>query len=221
MVAQNHPVIVLAGGKSTRLGRDKASELLAGRPLLQHVIDGSSGFASALVVVTAKGQRLPAVQSKAPVLVVEDDYPEAGPLGGVYSGLNALAADSIDGVTQTALVVACDMPLLQPALLEEVLRLVPGHDAAVPVHQGLPEPLCAAYTTACLEPARKLLEARSYRVSGLLEQIDARLIPEEHWRLLDPEGLSFLNVNRESDLARARELLSGSPTRPEADGPSS
>ena len=219
MVVRSHPVIVLAGGKSTRLGRDKASELLAGRPLLQHVIDATSGIASGLIVVTARGGRLPAVQSRATLLVVEDDFPEAGPLGGVYSGLKALAG-AATGATQAVLVLACDMPLLQPALLEEVLRVVPGHDAAVPVRDGLPEPLCAAYTTACIEPARELLEARSYRVSGLLENIDARLILEEHWRLLDPEGLSFLNVNRETDLARAKELLSGSPARPEEDDPS-
>ena len=202
------PVIVLAGGRSTRLGRDKASEVLAGKSLLQRAIDASGAVASRYVIVTAKGQHLPGVTSDALLETVEDAYAETGPLGGIFTGLRALEGTSNAAVSEShALVVACDMPLLQPALLQLLVRLAFGHEAVAPVRGGLPEPLCAVYSVACIEPARRLLERGAFKLSGLLDAVDALRMPEEEWRIADPEGISFLNVNREEDLARARELI--------------
>jgi molybdopterin-guanine dinucleotide biosynthesis protein A len=198
------PVIILAGGKSTRLGRDKASEVLGGRTLLQRAVDACVGVASRYVIVKARAQALPALSVSAPVDRVEDAYPETGPLGGIYTGLTALVAAAEAG---PALVLACDLPLLQPALLRALLRLAPGQDAVVPVRDGLPEPLCGVYSTRCTEAAKRLLDAGAYRVAGLVDAVEARYVQEEEWRQWDAEGLSFLNVNREEDLARARALL--------------
>jgi molybdopterin-guanine dinucleotide biosynthesis protein A len=198
--------MVLAGGRSTRLGRDKASEVLTGKTLLQHAIDACESVASRYVIVTAKGQRLPQVLSSTPANVVEDLYRETGPLGGIYTGIRALDGELEDA----ALVVACDMPLLQPALLQTLIRHAPGHDAVAPVRKGLPEPLCAVYTARCLEPARRLLERGAYKLSGLLDEVDTLKVPEDEWRKFDPEGLSFLNVNREEDLEQVRRLIEGS-----------
>ena len=213
METTRHPAIVLAGGKSTRLGRDKASEVLAGTSLLQRAITACEGVASRFVIVKAIGQQLPEVSAVVAVEPVEDLYPETGPLGGIATGLQALAApiarrrENAPAEAQVALVVACDMPLLQPALLAELLRLALGHAAVVPVRDGQPEPLCAVYSTACLEPAVSLLEAGDYRVSGLLAAVEALMVPETQWRPFDPQALSFLNVNREEDLVRARSLI--------------
>ena len=210
MTSQRCPVIVLAGGKSTRFGRDKASSVIDGTTLLQRAVDAVAGIATSIVIVKAGGQHLPETRSTAPMSTVEDVYANAGPLGGIYTGLLALTASRQPRAPVEplpALVVACDMPLLQPALLRELLRLVAGHQAAVPVRDGLPEPLCAVYTTACAEPARRLLEGHDYKLAGLLGHVDTLLVPEEGWRALDPEGLSFLNVNRETDLERAKALI--------------
>ena len=210
------PVIILAGGKSTRLGRDKASEVLAGRTLLQSAVDATASLAEWYVIVTAQGQQLPAVETTVPIRTVEDAYAETGPLGGIYSGLVAMTEGSdVQGQApfrrgrgSHALVVACDMPLLQPALLRELLRLASGYDAVIPVRDGLPEPLCAVYSTACVEAARGLLERGAYKVTGLVDAVDALRVPEAQWRPFDPEGLSFLNVNREEDLEHAKALIS-------------
>jgi molybdopterin-guanine dinucleotide biosynthesis protein A len=191
--------------------------VLAGRTLLQRAIDATNELAERYVIVTAKGQQVPAAETSVSVRGVEDVYAETGPLGGIYSGLVAIA-DGADtpplrergggrGEGSHALVVACDMPLLQPALLRELLRLAPGHDAVVPTRDGLPEPLCAVYSTACIEPARLLLERGVYKVAGILDGVDALLVPEAQWRPFDPEGLSFLNVNREADLEQAKALI--------------
>jgi molybdopterin-guanine dinucleotide biosynthesis protein A len=193
--------VILAGGLSTRLGRDKASEVLAGRILLQRVVDRLDGLVDEYVIVTAAGQALPGVDAVAPVSSVQDAYERVGPLGGIYSGLSAMRG-------ARAVTVACDMPLLQPALLSELLRLAPGHDAVVPVNEGgLPEPLCAVYAKTCLPAIKQRIDAGAFKVTVFFESVDVLYVEPAAWRRFDPDGLSFLNVNREQDLRRAEALI--------------
>ncbi|HEU0073109.1 MAG TPA: molybdenum cofactor guanylyltransferase [Dehalococcoidia bacterium] len=191
--------IILAGGMSTRLGRDKASQLLLGRSLLQRVIDRLDGLVDEYVIVTATGQQLPPTFASRPITPVEDLFPGVGPLGGLYTGLSSISAPR-------AIAVACDMPLLKPALLRLLLRLQPEHDAAVPTN-GLPEPLCAVYATSCLPAIKARLEAAQYKMTGFFEAVDVRFVEPSEWQRPDPEGVSFLNVNDEDDLRRAESLL--------------
>jgi molybdopterin-guanine dinucleotide biosynthesis protein A len=194
--------IILAGGRSTRLGRDKASELLLGVPLLQHVLSRVEGLVQEVVVVRAAGQALPEVDAPVAVRVVDDVYAGSGPLGGIYTGLKAIE-------TPRALTVACDMPLLQPSLLSELLALATdGYDAVVPTNElYLPEPLCAVYGPACLPAVAAQLGAGALKVALFLDKVRVRYVPPATWRAWDPEGVSFLNVNREEDLRRAEDYL--------------
>ncbi len=206
MLALDVAAIVLAGGKSTRLGRDKASEPLLGVPLLQRVLDSLAGLAAEVVIVRAKGQKLPELTPIGGLRVVEDLDPETGPLGGIYTGLDAIAAPS-------GLAVACDMPLLRPALLAELLRLVGRYDAVTPVSGGMRQPLCAVYSKACLGAIRRRLDAGDYRLTALLDDLKVLDVPESSWRAFDPDGISFLNLNREDDLARAEAILQAEAAR--------
>lgn len=198
--------IILAGGRSRRLGRDKASEVLLGRTLLQRALDHLDGIVDELLIVKARGQELPSIEARAPVQVVEDAYPGTGPLGGIYTGLVAMQAP-------VAIAVACDMPVLQPPLLRELLRLLPGHDLVATIKEALPEPLCAAYSKSCIETIRAKLEAADYKASGYFDEVKSLLIGPEVWRDFDPDGLSFLNVNREEDLDRVRHILEAQDTQ--------
>jgi molybdopterin-guanine dinucleotide biosynthesis protein A len=191
--------IILAGGKSTRLGRDKASEPLLGVPMLQRVINRFAGLVDEYVVVRARGQLLPPLDAPA-LTVVEDLYPETGPLGGMYTGLRAATAEH-------GIVVACDMPLLQPQLIQELIRLGPGHDLVVPVSEDFPQPLCAVYAKACLQPMKRQLDAGSYKITGFFGNLKPLYLRPDDWRRFDPDGLSFQNLNREEDLRRAEDLL--------------
>jgi molybdopterin-guanine dinucleotide biosynthesis protein A len=202
MTNQRATGIILAGGKSTRLGRDKASELLMGVPLLQHAVMAMRSVVGQIIVVKARGQTLPAFASGVPLRDVDDDYPETGALGGVYTGLSSMK-------TEDAVVVACDMPLLRAGLLSYLLAGTSvGADAVVPLSEtGQPEPLCAVYTLDCLKPIQKRLEAGQLKVTSFLEDVRTIYVQPSEWRRMDPDGRSFLNVNREEDLEKARALL--------------
>jgi molybdopterin-guanine dinucleotide biosynthesis protein A len=193
--------IILAGGKSTRLGRDKASATLLGVSMLQRAVSRIEGLVGEMIVVRAAGQTLPDVETSASLRVVEDVYADSGPLGGIYTGLSAIT-------TPRAITVACDMPLLQPDLLAGLLLLASDFDAVVPTNDMyLPEPLCAVYTTRCLPATHSQLGAGALKVALFLDMVRVRYVPPTEWRAWDPDGLSFLNVNREADLRRAESLL--------------
>jgi molybdopterin-guanine dinucleotide biosynthesis protein A len=193
--------IVLAGGKSTRFGRDKAAEPLLGVPMLQRVVDLTEGLVDEVIIVGRPGQDLAWVRTERPSRAVEDLYPGAGPAGALYTGLTASQAP-------VALAVACDMPLLQLALLAALLQLGRDHDLVVPVCDGLPQPLCAVYRTSCRERLRAELEAGDLKLVSIIDKLSAHYVEEKEWHAFDPGGLSFANLNSEADLRRAEALLS-------------
>jgi molybdopterin-guanine dinucleotide biosynthesis protein A len=191
--------IVLAGGRSTRLGRDKASEMLLGRTLLQHVVDRVSPLVEEVIIVRAPGQSLPGIPAATPVRIVEDAYPDTGPLGGICTGLAAANAER-------CLAVACDMPLLSQTLLRELLRRSAECDVVMPVLE-YPEPLHAVYARGCIEPMRARLDAGQLKITGFLGAVNVCYMRETDCREFDPDLLSFVNTNTEDELARAEHLL--------------
>lgn len=191
--------IVLAGGKSTRLGRDKLAEKVAGRTLLEHVVSRLAPLGQDILVVVAPGQTRPPVPPQV-ARVVTDLYPGKSALGGVHAGLMA----SID---QFNIVVAGDMPLLNSTLLARLLELAPGWDAVVPRLGGRVEPLHSIYSLTCLPAIERQLQGGSVRTRDFFENVRARYVEDEEIDRFDPEHLSFFNVNTEQDLARVRELL--------------
>lgn len=189
--------VILAGGRSTRLGRDKASELLLGRTLLQRAVERVAPLVSGTVVVRAEGQALPSLDRD--VTVAGDVYPGTGPLGGIYSGLIATDAGR-------CLVVACDMPLLSAPLIAHLLSLAAAHDVVMPV-LSYPEPLHAVYVRACVEPVRRAIEAGRLKITNFLGEVDVRYVKEDECRAFDPELRSFMNANTEEALAAVRAIL--------------
>ena len=200
--APTYAAIILAGGRSTRFGRDKASEPLLGKPLLQHVADRVAPLVSELVIVRAPGQTLPPVDVTISVSTVDDAYPGTGPLGGIYTGLHASTADR-------CLAVACDMPLLSPPLLRELLWRSNDCDVVMPVLE-YPEPLHAVYARTCLEPMRARLDDGQLKITGFLGAVTVCYVRESECRAFDPDLRSFINTNTEGELARAEALLRAS-----------
>jgi len=192
--------IVLAGGKGLRLGRDKTVETVGNTSLLERVVSYLSLFNSDIIIVAATKQYLPQVSGYAKLRIVVDTYPGKGPLGGVCTGL--VASDSLYN-----LVVACDMPFLNQALLRYMIGLADGFDLVVPrLGDNMIEPLHAVYSKNCLTTIKNLLEQGKMRFTDLLTLVKVRYVEAEEINLFDPKHLSFFNINTEADLKTAQEL---------------
>lgn len=193
--------VILAGGQSRRLGRDKAVEPFDGEPLIRRVIRRASEAVSAcrVVVVVADQERAGALPLDDDHQTAVDVFPDCGSLGGIYTGLKA-------ATTQWSLVTACDMPFLSAPLLAHMAGLREGVDAVVPTVEGRPEPTHALYARRCLPAIESRLRAGQLKISGFFDDVAVRYVPENEVRGFDPELLSFFNINRPEDLARAMEL---------------
>ena len=193
--------VILAGGRSRRLGRDKAVEPFAGEPLIRRVIRRASEavVTQHVVVVVADPSRAAALPLDDGHQTAVDVFPDCGSLGGIYTGLNASS-------TEWALVTACDMPFLSAPLLANMAGLRDGVDAVVPVVDGRPEPTHALYSRRCLPAIESRLRAGQLKISGFFDDVGVRYVPESDIRRFDPDLLSFFNINRPEDLSQAIEL---------------
>ena len=194
--------IVLTGGKGLRLGQDKALETIGQKSLLEQVVFQLSLFNSSILIVTASERSYPQLDGYSKLRVVGDIYPSKGPLGGIYTGLKV--SDSFYN-----LVVACDMPFLNQALLSYMTGVSTDFDLVVPRLGNMIEPLHAVYSKACLAPIERLLKQGSLGVRELFTLVRVRYVEAEEIDGFDPEHLSFLNINTSLDLARARGLIGG------------
>jgi molybdopterin-guanine dinucleotide biosynthesis protein A len=194
---------VLAGGQSRRLGRDKAVEPVGGQPLIRRVLDRLSRVCDELVVVVSDQARGDALPLGPGHRVALDRYPGGGSLGGIFAGLATMRQD-------WGLVVACDMPFLNLDLLRYLRSQRPGYDAVVPVLAGRPEPTHALYSRDCLPFIEDKLKVGSLKISGFYDRVRVNYVPEAAVARLDPEYLSFFNVNSPEDLARALSLVAAS-----------
>ena len=194
--------IVLAGGKGLRLGRNKALETVSNTSLLQRVVSYVSFLNGDITIVTAAGLSLPQFIGYPRLRIITDTYPGKGPLGGIYTGL--VASDSVYN-----LVIACDMPFLNQALLRYMTQICGGFDLVVPRLGDLVEPLHAVYSKECLVPMENLLKQGTLKIVELFSLVRVRYVEAEEINRFDPKHLSFFNINTEANLRMARELTGG------------
>ncbi len=194
--------IILAGGKGLRLGRDKVLETVGNRSLLQQVISCVSSFCSDIIIVSARKRSIPQFTSHLKLKTVTDTFPGKGPLGGIYTGL--VTSDSFYN-----LVVACDMPFLNQALLRYMIELSVDCDIVVPRVGKLVEPLHAVYSKSCLAPIEYMIKQDKLNVYELFNSVKVRYIETEEIDKFDLEHLSLFNINTKSDLQRAKKLARG------------
>ncbi len=192
--------IVLAGGESRRLGRDKALEVIDGQHLIERVIDRMRKVCNDVLVVVANAARYPALTIPTDIQTVIDKYPGKGSLGGIYSGL-------MSTTMEYGLVVACDMPFLNLALLEKIIDMGITSDICVPVLSDRPEPTHALYSKNCLPHMRHQLDIDDLKITNFFSKVTVNYIDEEIVKTIDPDLLSFFNINYQSDLDRALSIV--------------
>jgi len=190
--------IILAGGKSSRLGRSKALQAIGGKSLIQWVVDRLALLSTEIIIATAHGEAI-SFSSAVKIKTVADIYPGKGPLVGIYSGLIASSSSR-------AIVVGCDTPFLSAGLLEYMTQICSTFDIVVPRIKNKLEPLCAVYSKNCSGLIQGLLEQDELRIRKLFSMVKVKYVEEDEINRFDPEHLSFFNINSQADLDRARKL---------------
>jgi molybdopterin-guanine dinucleotide biosynthesis protein A len=193
--------VVLAGGESRRLGRNKALERIGDQTLIERVVGCIAPVSAEVIVVVGSPKKAGALPLPPHVRVVSDRYPRCGSLGGIFTGLSASREPWI-------LLVACDMPFLDPRLMRRLMAMRRGVDAVVPCLNGRPEPLHALYSKACLEPMERMLQMGLLKIAPLFEMVRVRYVDERTIDRIDPHHRSFFNVNSPADVEEALGLLS-------------
>lgn len=188
--------VILCGGKSSRMGRPKALLPFDGEPLIVHLVRRLSHRFSDIVIVRAPDQPLP----RLPATIVSDEIAHQGPVGGLYYGLRGVE-------TEAALVTSCDAAFLQLPVVDYLIGQLDHEDAAydvvVPMWQERLQPLHAVYRRSVVGPLREQLAEQRLRPIYLYDRVSTRTVSADEVRRLDPDGLSFLNLNTEADYRAA------------------
>lgn len=191
---QNYTTAIMAGGKSSRMGTDKAFVPLLGKPMIEHVLDSISGLGDEQIIITNDLQKYRYLD----LPLFSDVYENHGPLGGLHAALTRAAHYHV-------LVVACDMPWLNRSLLEYMISIRASADVIVPRWNSFPEPLHAVYSKACIEPVADCLEAQNLKLIAFYNQVRVRYLEREELTKFDASGRSFANINTPQDLSQANK----------------
>lgn len=203
-------LLVLAGGRSRRMGQDKLWLALDGVPLIERVVRRVLPLAAEVLLSANDSPRCEALadrlrQEGVPARVVADLHPAAGPLAGLHAGLTAAQHDLL-------LALAGDMPFVNLALVVHMVGLAPGFDVVAP---RLPrpdtgelawEPLHALYRRTCLPALTARLAAGERRVQSFFAAVRVREVGAAEVAGYDPEGRSFFNVNTPDEWRQARGI---------------
>jgi len=185
--------IILAGGKSSRIGsdQDKAILKLNGKRLIDIVISKLKHIVGDNIIIVGPPEKYPSYKQVVRLLV------------GLYSGLKTSAS-------RYNLVVGCDMPFIKVELLQYMRDKIDSNDIIIPRYaKSYVEPLCAIYSKDCLEVMGRNIEAGILSIRKIFPYLKVKYIEEKEIKRVDPELNSFFNINYKEDFIRAKELIKG------------
>ncbi|MBI1877241.1 MAG: molybdenum cofactor guanylyltransferase [Chloroflexi bacterium] len=178
-------VAILAGGQSKRMGRDKAFLKVGGCPVIERVLAQVGPLTDDLFISANSPEKYAHLR----LPIMPDIYPDKAALGGLYSVIRAARHNNV-------LVVACDMPFLNAALLQYMIDLAPTADVIVPlISPPQPETLHAIYSKNCLPAIERRLLANQLRLIGFFDDVSVRYVERAEIASFDPEFRSFTNMN--------------------------
>ena len=192
--------IILAGGKSSRLGRDKAWEDVGGQRIIDRVIGALQSSCDEVLIIGDRPERQNELSLPKCIQYRSDELKGRGSIGGLYTGLKA-------SDTLWSLVVACDMPYISRELIRFMLSIISKNrcDAIVPVINGRYQPTHALYNSTCIPFIEKNISSGNFRMDSYFDEIYLEEISEDVINSIKGAELSFFNVNTEDDLFTARE----------------
>ena len=185
--------VILAGGKSSRFGKNKALVEIDGTRLIDRIAQRMGSIFERLIIISNTPEEYRYLHL--PIYV--DLIKGLGPIGGIYTGLEAIH-------DKAGFFVACDMPSLNESLIRYIIEVREDYDAVVPRIRELMEPLHALYAKTCLPVMRTLIRSGNYQTMAAFQMIRVRYVDEKEIRAFDPQLKSFLNINRPDELPDIR-----------------
>ncbi len=190
--------VLLTGGLSKRYGSNKALASWDGGRLIEATARVMRGLFRETLVAAKNVEDYRFLKTSG-LRIIVDDSTRSHPAVGVLTGLR-------EARTERVFVCACDMPLIRPALVRRLCAESCGVDAAVPVWQGAAQPLCAVYAQSCLRPLEEMLESGNFGLKELFADVETRFLRGHGLESVDPEGLSFADIDTVKDRARVEAL---------------
>ena len=193
---------VLAGGGSTRFGRDKALAEIDGKKMLLRMWELLRGVGGEVRVVVAPGKH-----EGLGVTTLTDRWPGEGPLGGIITALRATSETS--GSAEWNLIVGCDMPFLTREWLNYFVEraLASRAEVVVPRSASGLEPLCACWRSRGAERLQRAFDSGTRKVTEAMKQLQMEIVDESGWKRFDSAGRLFWNMNTAADYDEAKKLL--------------
>jgi len=188
--------IILAGGKSRRMGENKAFAEIGGVRLVDRTIALFRDLFDEIILVTNE----PSDYLDLDVTIVTDIIPGKGALGGIYTGLFFARSDRV-------FAAACDMPFLNRSFIMWMMETSADCDVLVPAPADGLQPLHAVYSRRCLPAIKKLIDDERLQIRLFYKRCRTVEISESVLRSFDPEAIMFLNINSPDDLEQARLRL--------------
>ncbi|UCE63637.1 MAG: molybdenum cofactor guanylyltransferase [Nitrospirota bacterium] len=191
--------VLLAGGKSRRMGQDKRHLMISGKSLFNHALHVLESVFSEIIIVV---DTISSVVSEINHRVVTDLIPDKGSAGGLFTGLTYSPNPQV-------FAVACDMPFLNPAVIKKICDMSDSTDVTmVKLSNGL-HPMHSVYSKGCLPVLRRMIEADQLRLQDLLlqKELETKILGPEVVQDIDPQFKSFLNVNTPADVKVAERLI--------------
>lgn len=183
--------IILSGGRSTRMGENKAFVRVDGERLIDRNVRLFKSVFREVIIITAA----PLDYLDQAAAIATDIYPGKGALGGIYTGIFYASEEH-------AFVAACDMPFLNRDFLEYMVSRAAGHDIVVPAPPDGLQPLHAVYSRRCLPAIKGMIERNRLKITGFYPGHRILTINPEVIRTFDPQGRMFMNVNTPEDLRK-------------------
>ena len=188
--------VIIAGGRSRRMNADKALLALGGKALLERVLDVVAPLFDEVLI----NANAPDAYASLGYPVIQDIFPASGPLGGIHAALRRARFAQV-------FCVACDMPLLNPALIRLMQQEIGDYDALVPQTSAGWYPLHAMYAVRCADMIEDALRQGHFKVSALFPRMRLRVFAEAEMRRVDPDLSVRININTLEELEAARAKL--------------
>jgi molybdopterin-guanine dinucleotide biosynthesis protein A len=197
MNANTIPIAVLAGGKSRRMGRDKAFVELAGTPMIQWVITAVAQCSRTAFIISNEPEKFTSFG----LPVYPDVIPGMGPLSGLHTAFAVTGADRV-------MIAPCDSPLVSPDAIKLILDYPDGGaEAAIPFVDGREQGMLAVYARSGIERYAERIASASIMFDEFRLGLDRIFITEDELRKVEPDLRSFLNVNTPADIEMAIRKL--------------